>query len=53
MHETESLKGSPIALDAGLCQPHDARATLARGPAARQVIRINGQLLCLPVQHAT
>ncbi|MGH9876727.1 MAG: hypothetical protein ACRD5H_03755, partial [Nitrososphaerales archaeon] len=31
-------------LDAGLCQSHDVRATLVRGPAARQEVRIMGSL---------
>ena len=38
------LQPQKIALDAGLCQPDDVRATLDRGPAARQEVRIIGRL---------
>jgi hypothetical protein len=40
----ELLQPWQIALDAGLRQSHDVRATLDRGPAARQEVRIIGSL---------
>ena len=39
------LQPREIALDAGLCQPHDVRATLVRIPAASKNVRIMGSTM--------